>query len=83
MQRARAASLSHGAVLVIVVVMVVIVVIDIDQQEEGSSASSKSAQTSQTYGANELDLINALVCTRYFSSMLVMSTNATSTQTHT
>ena len=41
MQRARAAYLSHGAVVVAVVV---------DQEEEDSSASSKSAQPSQTYG---------------------------------
>ncbi len=44
-QRARVAYLSHGVIVVIMIV--------VDQQED-SSASSKSAQTSQTYGANEL-----------------------------
>ena len=34
-------------------VVVIVVAVAVDQQEEDSSASSKSAQTLQTYGANE------------------------------
>ena len=47
------ASLSHGAIIVVIIIIVVVVIV-IDQQEGDSSATSKSAQTSQTYGANEL-----------------------------